>query len=83
MSERTDPYADEDYDETREEYEETYGETDGETDGSWLDEGIITLLVVVGIVLFLIPEPGTSTLGLLLIGIGVVAWVADMFTGAM
>ena len=46
-------------------------------EGTWLDEGLITLLIVVGVVLFLFPEPGTSALGILLIGVGVVAWLVD------
>ncbi|WP_254544433.1 hypothetical protein [Halomarina pelagica] len=57
-------------------------EGDGETvgrddDGGWLDEGAISLVLVVGLALFLFPEPATSLVGIALMGIGVVAWVID------
>lgn len=42
-----------------------------------LDEGLIGLLLVVGVVLFLIPEPATSGLGILLVVAGVVLWILD------
>lgn len=47
-------------------------------DGTWLDEGLITLLLVAGVALFLFPEPATSGLGILLIGVGVLAWIVDL-----
>lgn len=56
--------------------EETYdGASDG--DGSLVDEGLITLLIVVGAVLFLIPEPATSAIGALLLFVGAVGWLVD------
>ena len=77
-----DQYGDQPYDD--EPYgEESVGqrradESDEETgEGSWWDEGLIGLLLIVGIVLFLIPEPATSGLGILLIGAGVVLWIID------
>lgn len=33
------------------------------------------LLIIIGLVLFLIPEPGTSMLGIVLIVIGVLLWL--------
>lgn len=59
------------------------GEEDQTTDESrnWFDRmraeyGLSSLLLVVGIILFLIPEPATSTAGLLLIGAGAFLWIA-------
>lgn len=52
-------------------------ETRDESDDGWLDEGIIGTILVVGVVLFLIPEPSTSALGILLIVIGVLGWAVD------
>lgn len=49
-------------------------------EGTWLDEGLITLLLVAGVALFLFPEPGTSAVGLVLIGAGVLAWIVDLAT---
>lgn len=60
------------------------GYADGEyvgpesADGSWWDEGLITGLVVVGLVLFIVPEPATSAIGVLLMATGVALWVADL-----
>lgn len=60
------------------------GSTELTTDssGSWFDQakakyGLGTLLVAAGIVLFLFPEPVTSTAGLLLIGAGALIWVVN------
>lgn len=55
----------------------TAGEQDDEDDGTWLDEGLIGLVLVVGVVLFLFPEPATSALGMALVAIGLVAWLVD------
>lgn len=52
----------------------------GMGDGTWADEGLITLLVVAGVALFLFPEPGTSVIGMVLIGAGVLAWIVDLVT---
>lgn len=46
-------------------------------DGSWWDEGLITLLFLVGIGLFIFPEPATSGLGIALIATAAVLWLAD------
>ncbi|SFG87753.1 hypothetical protein SAMN04488063_3191 [Halopelagius inordinatus] len=46
-------------------------------DGSLVDEGLISLLIVVGAVLFLIPEPATSAIGALLLFVGAVGWLVD------
>lgn len=70
----------------REGYDEEYGrdyererqrDYEREDEGTWLDEGLISLTIVAGVILFLFPEPGTSALGILLITVGVVAWVVD------
>jgi len=62
--------------------ERTARESSGAADdeGGWWDEGLITLLLVVGVVLFVIPEPATSGLGILLISVGALAWLVDLAT---
>lgn len=50
-------------------------------DDSWLDEGLIGLLLVTGVVLFLFPEPSTSALGILLIVTGLIGWAIDAVVG--
>lgn len=50
--------------------------------GSWFDRarakyGLGALLVAAGVVLFLFPEPLTSTVGLALIGVGALIWVVS------
>ncbi|WP_247731039.1 hypothetical protein [Halovivax limisalsi] len=57
--------------------EAAYENADEDADGSLWDEGLITLLIVAGVVLFLFPEPATSALGILLLSIGVIAWLVD------
>ena len=70
-----DRYTEDEYDdETYDTYDETY---DDEDDGSWWDEGLIGLLLIVGVALFFFPEPTTSMIGIALIGIAVVAWIID------
>ncbi|NHN57651.1 MULTISPECIES: hypothetical protein [Halorussus] len=64
-----DGYADDD------EYDSAYDDEDD--DGSWWDEGLIGLLLVAGVVLFFFPEPFTSTVGIALIALGIIAWAAD------
>lgn len=44
--------------------------------GGW-DAGLSLLLILTGVILFLIPEPVTSTIGAILVLAGVLAWVAD------
>jgi len=73
---RRDEYEGEVYDE-----EGTAGVADAdESDDSWWDEGLISLLLVGGLVLFLFPEPATSAIGVLMMGAGVVAWLVDWAT---
>lgn len=50
---------------------------DPDTDDGWLGGGLVTLLLVAGIVLFLFPEPATSALGIFLVIAGAVLWVID------
>ncbi len=59
-------------------------ETTADDSGSWFDRakakyGLGTLLVAAGVVLFLFPEPITSTAGLVLIGAGVLLWLVSWF----
>lgn len=70
---------DRDYDDTSYEQETPDRHATGEDD-SWLDEGLIGLVLVAGLVLFLIPEPGTSAVGILLLVGGAAAWIADALT---
>ena len=87
----TDPYDEDDRTYAEEVYEEdVYGDdeaygggphedayADKEDDGGFLGESLALILFVVGIALFLFPEPATSTLGLILMGAGVLVWAAD------
>ena len=41
------------------------------------NEELISLFLLVGVILFLIPEPVTSTIGIVLVLAGVAAWIAD------
>lgn len=61
-------------------YDGTDTAVDRDDGGSWWDEGLITLLLVAGVVLFLFPEPATSALGIVLLAVGVIAWVVDALT---
>ena len=77
-----DPYAtDESYGTDEYGYDEDDWEED-EDESIWRfwDEGIITLLIVGGGVLFLFPEPATSGLGVLMLGAGVLLWLVDWAT---
>ena len=58
-------------------YDDRYDEATTDEEGTWLDEGVISLILLAGVVLFFFPEPATSALGILLLGVGVVAWIAD------
>ncbi|WP_276302412.1 hypothetical protein [Halorussus lipolyticus] len=72
-----DATAEEDRAETGADYD-TANETGADdSDGSWWDVGLIGTLLVVGVALFLFPEPATSAIGIGLIALGVVAWVVD------
>lgn len=60
--------------------DETYGDdvaAERDEKDSWWDEGLISLLLVGGVVLFLLPEPITSTIGIFSVAAGVILWVAD------
>ena len=46
----------------------------------FLDEELIPILVVGGLVLVLFPEPVTSALGLVLVAIGVGLWLRDLLS---
>lgn len=48
-----------------------------ESDDGWLTEGAITMLLVIGVALFLFPEPATSAVGIGLIAVGVIGWLVD------
>jgi len=58
---------------------DTVDETTGESAEQYVEEGLAALLLVVGIILFFFPEPFTSMLGIGLIIIGVLVWIADYF----
>lgn len=51
-----------------------YDEADA-TDDSLLDEGLITAVLVAGLLLFVFPEPATSALGAALLVAGGIAWL--------
>lgn len=69
---------DEGYRGSEDRYEGDVDRSSGNDDESWLDEGLITLLIVGGALLFLFPEPATSAVGIVLLGIGIIAWAADI-----
>lgn len=67
---------------TEPEYDETSPDASAVTgdeseDDSWWDEGLIGTVLVVGVVLFLFPEPATSALGIGLIAVGLIAGLVD------
>lgn len=45
------------------------------------EQGLATLLVVMGAILFVFPEPVTSVAGAVLMMTGVVTWVSDWLWG--
>lgn len=51
---------------------------DGDGDWNFLHEELIPTLLVGGVLLVLFPDPVTSSLGLVLVGIGLVLWVWDV-----
>ena len=71
----TDPSEDEAFDDRTDREESSSGGL-----ASLWDEGLITLLIVGGAILFLFPEPVTSSIGILLLGLGVLAWAIDWAT---
>lgn len=76
-----DPYENEPYETDEYGYDEDDWET-GEDESIWRfwDEGIITLLIVGGAILFVFPEPMTSAIGVLMLGAGVLFWLVDWAT---
>lgn len=68
----------EDRDEGSEEYRAREGvDSTPAEDDTWMENGVITLLVVAGVVLFVFPEPVTSGLGIVLMAAGAIAWLID------
>ncbi|UPV76175.1 hypothetical protein M0R89_09005 [Halorussus limi] len=49
-----------------------------EESDSFLHEELIPVLVVLGVLLVFIPDPITTTLGILLVGLGVGLWIWDL-----
>lgn len=45
------------------------------------EEEQATLLIIVGVILFLIPEPITSIIGIIVLLIGIFTWVSDWIWG--
>lgn len=45
---------------------------------SFLHEELIPVLLIVGVLLFLFPEPISSALGIVLVALGVALWVWDL-----
>lgn len=66
-----DTYTDDEYD------NEGYDEE--EDDDSWWSGGLISLLLIGGVILFLFPEPATSGIGMLLVGAGLILWGTNEF----
>ena len=66
---------------SRDETPDATGATaDPEGEGSWWSEAWISVVILVGVALFLFPEPATSMLGIALILLGVGAWIVDALT---
>lgn len=55
-------------------------EAAGAADEQFLSEELIPALVLVGVILFLFPEPITSALGVVLVGIGLALWLRDLLS---
>ena len=55
----------------------TASETGDGSGSGLLEENVLTLLVVVGAVLFVIPDPVTTAVGAALLIVGLVAWLLD------
>jgi hypothetical protein len=49
----------------------------GTRDEDLVDDRLVGIVLVVGLALFLFPEPVTSAVGVLLLAVGVGAWVVD------
>ena len=59
------------------EYDDAHDASAAEEDDSLWAEALISVVLIAGVVLFLFPEPLTSTLGVILLAFGLVAWLAD------
>lgn len=68
--------VDGDYDASEEGYLDEYTARDG-NGGGW---GLPALLLAAGVILFLFPEPITSTVGILLVVAGVAVWLYEWAT---
>ncbi len=55
------------------------GRKNEETIEDYSEEGLAALLIVIGVILFFFPEPTTSIIGIILIVIGALVWLADYF----
>ena len=53
-------------------------DTEKPEDEVFLDEELIPILLIAGVLLFLFPEPATSALGIVFVVIGVVLWLRDV-----
>ncbi|WP_435180277.1 hypothetical protein [Halorussus sp. AFM4] len=53
-------------------------EANADENESFLDEELVPALFVVGVLLFLFPEPATSAVGVFLVGIGLAVWAWDV-----
>lgn len=63
----------------REEFSESR-ESPGSDGESPVVDGLIALLLVVGLALLVFPEPATSTVGAVLVAAGTVLWLLDALT---
>jgi hypothetical protein len=54
------------------------GNPSADESDSFLHEELIPALVVLGVLLVLVPDPLTTTLGLVLVALGVGLWVWDL-----
>lgn len=68
------------YGEEVDETEASGDEAHAETDEDLWDEGLLSLLIVTGAILFVFPEPGTSIIGAVLLLIGAIGWLVDAMT---
>ncbi|NEU57959.1 hypothetical protein [Halorussus sp. MSC15.2] len=53
-------------------------EPNSDESDEFLHEELVPALLLVGVLLFLVPEPVTSTLGVVLAGFGVGLWAWDL-----
>lgn len=79
-SDVADPSPDETNEAARTVGDPYYEDGVSEDDDSLLGESLIGLILIAGVVLFLFPEPITSTLGIVLLVGGVLLWLLFMAT---